>query len=403
MLPRAARERRHTTASQNLLKAPQRKVTATLAKLVLSARAIQYDSSADAPNTPNRIKYDAEELDRHIVAFVQEVQRCVQLQIHGVTGLKRLRGYFSTSNIGLGLVGAGFGGSWKGLGWVAIEENEEPPGRILGNEVVAELDTVVDQIHNEFVSFHAALKHPTGKVSIFFQVRVISYVISDDRLAMTSRDLIGRLSALLVFVADIHVARHVDIDGIGRELANASDDDLYLQTVTNARFLVRTLEATMQSLYDDGSAFLLATQNMHSGQPTEKDHAHRDYLDAIANCIQANLNAVHQTVEALLTVGHDQADMSHGDYSGSIEWRMSRLSLTPTQSERQRPKSGVSVVDMATAFRTPNRRPKASLDESTLNDPDTASMSTARGPRSETPPGTLSDRDIDSLLDDSQS
>jgi son of sevenless-like protein len=124
VLPRKARERRHTTASQNLLKTPQRKVTATLAKLVLSARAMRYDSGSTALNTPNRIKSDAEELDRCIVAFVQEVQRCVQLQVHGVAGLKRLRGYFSTANIGLGLVGAGVAGSWKGLGWVALDESQ---------------------------------------------------------------------------------------------------------------------------------------------------------------------------------------------------------------------------------------------------------------------------------------
>jgi son of sevenless len=179
LLPRAARERRHTTASQSMLKGPQRKVTATLAKLVLSARAIRYDSGPDAPNTPSRIKYDAEELDRHIVALVQEVQRCVQLQVHGVTGLKRLRGYFSTSNIGLGLVGAGVAGSWKGLGWVAVEENEESPGRILGNEVVTELDTVVDHVQDEFVSFHAALTLPTGKALLFTLLTLdLSHILS---------------------------------------------------------------------------------------------------------------------------------------------------------------------------------------------------------------------------------
>jgi son of sevenless-like protein len=166
VLPRVARERRHTTASQNLLKTPQRKVTATLAKLVLSARAMQYNSGAHASNTPSRIKYDAEELDRCIVAFVQEVQRCVQLQVHGVTGLKRLRGYFSTSNIGLVLVGAGVAGSWKGLGWVALDENEEAPGKILGVEVVTELDTFADQVDEKYNAFHGALMFPTGKRSL---------------------------------------------------------------------------------------------------------------------------------------------------------------------------------------------------------------------------------------------
>jgi son of sevenless len=163
LLPRTARDRRHTTASQNLLKTPQRKVTATLAKLVLSARAMQYNSGSIIANTPSRIKFDAEELDRCIVAFVQEVQRCVQLQVHGVTGLKRLRGYFSTANIGLGLVGAGVAGSWKGLGWVALDENEEPPGKILGIDVITELHKFAGVVQDKFVAFHASLKSPAGK------------------------------------------------------------------------------------------------------------------------------------------------------------------------------------------------------------------------------------------------
>jgi len=170
VLPKGARARRHTTATQNLLKAPQRKVTATLAKLVLSARAMEYDSASLSPaststpsaTTPHRIKTDAEELDRCIVSFVQEVQRCVQHQVDGETtsALKRLCGYFSTSNIGLGLVGAGVGGSWKGLGWVALDGEEEPPGRILGSEVVGELDTLVGRVQGEFDALHAALRLP---------------------------------------------------------------------------------------------------------------------------------------------------------------------------------------------------------------------------------------------------
>jgi len=217
-----------------------------------------------------------------------------------------------------------------------------------------------------------------------------------------SRDLIGHVSTLLVLVANIHVARHVDIDGIGRELANATDDDLYVQTVNNARLLVRTLEAAMQSLYDDGSTILLTAQAMRSSQPRQEDNASREYLDALATCLKANLDVVRQSLEALLAVGHDQADLSQGDYNGSIEWRMSRLSVTPTQSDRTyRPGSGISVVDMALAFSSQPRQPKNSIDsvndQSTLVGPDAASMS---GPHSDAPMGTFSDRDEGSVLGD---
>jgi son of sevenless-like protein len=39
------------------------------------------------------------------------------------------------------------------------------------------------------------------------------------------------------------------------------------------------------------------------------------------------MKLVKQTFEGLLSVGHEQADVAQGDYNGSIEWRMSRLSV----------------------------------------------------------------------------
>jgi len=155
---RDIRDRRDTTASQALLKPAQRKVTATLSKLVLSARAIQYNSGSSIIDTPVRIEGDAEELERAVAAFVLEVQRSHNQQLHSGTGLKRLHGVFSTAHIGLGLVGAGAAGSWKGLGWVSLEETEEAPGRILGTEVVTELRAYVLQIQESFSSFSSNIR-----------------------------------------------------------------------------------------------------------------------------------------------------------------------------------------------------------------------------------------------------
>jgi son of sevenless-like protein len=155
VIPRArdTRDRRDTTASQAMLKPAQRKVTATLSKLVLSARAIQYNSGSSIVDTPIRIEGDAEELDRAVDGFVVEVQRLQNQQLHSGVGLKKLRGVFSTAHIGLGLVGAGAAGSWKGLGWVSLEETDETPGRILGTEVVTELRAYILQIQESFHSF----------------------------------------------------------------------------------------------------------------------------------------------------------------------------------------------------------------------------------------------------------
>ena len=70
----------------------------------------------------------------------------------------------------------------------------------------------------------------------------------------------ARVSSFLVFAADIHVARHVDIDGIGQEDSASSTN--YMHTVDNARLLVRTLEAVFQSIYDDCSVLLLTVQSV---------------------------------------------------------------------------------------------------------------------------------------------
>lgn len=84
----------------------------------------------------------------------------------------------------------------------------------------------------------------------------------------------------------------------------------------------------MQSLYDDGSTFLIRAQALTPGNDES-----RDFLDALSACMQSNLDLVCQNFGALLAIGHKQADLSQGDYSGSIEWRMSRLNKTPTQTE----------------------------------------------------------------------
>jgi len=170
------------------------------------------------------------------------------------------------------------------------------------------------------------------------------------------------MSSLLTFIANIHVARHVDIDGIRQE-SDHVPNDLYSQTVDKARVLVRTLEAVLQSLFDDSIALLLTIQSVRELEPgqsrQDRDTAY-DYIDVISTSLKSNLVVVQKTMEALLSVGHDQADMAQGDYNGSIEWRMSRLSVIDTQfGGVMRPMSsflgtydvqGEDLVDMEVAF-----------------------------------------------------
>jgi son of sevenless-like protein len=167
VLPAHARDPPVNNASQAMLKPALRKVTATLSKLVLSARAIQFESGTSTSDAPLRIEADAEELERAIVAFVLEVQRTQNralVEQIGPTSLKRLRGVFLTSNIGLGLVGAGAAGSWKGFGWVALDESDERPGRILGTEVLSELETHMTKAEERFNAFTQAFHSNLGDI-----------------------------------------------------------------------------------------------------------------------------------------------------------------------------------------------------------------------------------------------
>ncbi|CAE6501866.1 unnamed protein product [Rhizoctonia solani] len=90
------------------LKQYQRKVTATLSKLVLSARAA--DSGEDDANARSRVAIDAGELERAVDRFVAEAH---DRPIH-----RTLRGVFSPAHVGRGAPGGGIGGQWRGSGFV---------------------------------------------------------------------------------------------------------------------------------------------------------------------------------------------------------------------------------------------------------------------------------------------
>ena len=186
------------------------------------------------------------------------------------------------------------------------------------------------------------------------------------------QELVTHISAFLSVIADIHVARHVDIDGI-REAGNATADDHYSRSVENARGLVRSLETVVQAIYDDSSALLITAQGLHDDPNVLRGEreASYDLLDSLSSSLNANMKLVKQTFEGLLSVGHEQADVAQGDYNGSIEWRMSRLSVindhfggaihasTPTDPYYE----NEDVVDMELAFsRSGTKKAETSYD-----------------------------------------
>lgn len=140
-----------------------------------------------------------------------------------------------------------------------------------------------------------------------------------------------------------------------------------------------------------------------------------------------------QTIDTLLSLGHDQADMAQGEYTGAIEWRMSRLSIIDSNFDA-RPMSVLDpadpesedIVDIEVAFgasgmkksaallgdRAPTFRSQSQLSDTTITltdrslksaassyDP-TMSVHTLVPSTFDKPPDVLSMSDSASVLDD---
>lgn len=166
---------------------------------------------------------------------------------------------------------------------------------------------------------------------------------------------------MLSFFADINLARTVDVDGINRE---GHLGDAYLQSVHKARTLVRTVEAHLQSLNDDGGSLLLAITTPAS-QRTGPTSISSERIRSLVASLKNNVVQAFQTLEALLVVGQEQAAKGPSDYRGSIEWRMSRIltvdsnlgrTLQELASEDDSYDEGEDLVDMEHAF---GRKPVA--------------------------------------------
>ena len=157
----ASRDAKGLSSTHSSLKPSQRKVTASLSRLVLSARAIQYDSGSVLTDTLARIETDSEELARAVEAFVTESQRHERNQ-QPKEFPKRLHGVFETSNVGLGLLGGGIAGSWKGFGYLATASDLDMPSKVLGTEVISEIDLSLSILHETCDGLTQELRTPAA-------------------------------------------------------------------------------------------------------------------------------------------------------------------------------------------------------------------------------------------------
>lgn len=153
-----------TAVAQQLqasLKQSQRKVTATLSKLVLSARAARYKREVYSSEMMIRVEQDAADLQRAVDNFVTEVKkqyaRTAVKQLHQRIGRKRLRGVFACQNLGIGLPGAGNAASWKGFGFFNVEEGAGLPKRNLNDEAIDEGKALLNNLDEELARFASTL------------------------------------------------------------------------------------------------------------------------------------------------------------------------------------------------------------------------------------------------------
>ncbi|KZT28888.1 ras GEF [Neolentinus lepideus HHB14362 ss-1] len=336
---------------QNHLKPAQRKVTATLSKLVLSARAMQYDSGPSTNETPNRIEADAAELERAIVSFVLEVQKyhnqMAPEERRRKLPPKRLHGVYSTSNIGLGLPGAGIGGSWKGFGFIQSAGGEKTPSKVLSSDVVSNARELQSRIDDQ-------IRHLMINLSQFAASPTVNAVASKCQAIVT------HLTAFLSYIGDVSIKRHVDVYGIFRSSALPPQEDAYLQAADKGRLLLRTLEAAAQTLYDDGIVLLASSQYMS----VQSEAPDLDELDSLATSMKSNLSMVLDSLEALLVVGQDQAELAGPDYQQIIDAEIPRLNATETPyssdinslSDSFLESEADDIVDTELAFSKPRAR-----------------------------------------------
>ncbi|KAG8862412.1 hypothetical protein FRB96_001482 [Tulasnella sp. 330] len=254
------------------LKPFQRKVTATLSKLVLSARAA--DSNRDWPTTVDdaaattRVDNDAAELERAVMSFVMEVKR---MEVVGgiVLNEKRLRGVLISGEgfmgVGTAALGGGAGGSWKGLGYAPLEPSSEtgviPPQWSLGFNVLKDLKAHQVSL-DESVDELCKGTPGNGNVSAFLHLipGLTRYRCNPDvmeHVIPRIRHILANVTAFLSLAEDIDVARNLDIDGVRLEqLTNQADSgavEAYSAHVQLAKTLIRKLEADKQAVYDVGS------------------------------------------------------------------------------------------------------------------------------------------------------
>ncbi|KAF8333499.1 ras guanine nucleotide exchange factor domain-containing protein [Cantharellus anzutake] len=308
------------------LKPLQRKVTATLSKLVLSARANKTNSAWTLSEAGPRVDYDAAELDRAVVTFVTEVQ----LQT-AQSRVKRLRGVLESAEgpggVGLGSFGGGLGGHSKALGFVPAEDSSER--QVLGRNLSSEFKALRARVAGSLLCLDEVVRTSPSEAQANSQIRERGPVV------------VTELSSLLSLIEDVDVASYIDLT------ASRRGGSKYVTASKEARIMLRQLETSKQAMFDEGMLLLMVCQDVDissellSSKSSQKSLPHMAIQ--IISSILAHINQAQVSLEGLIAIAETQAEARR---SASMSRRGNRARARDTIPPRANGHYSVPSLDI---------------------------------------------------------
>lgn len=324
----------------------------------------------------------AQDVSDQVAAFLQQFQRVALAEsaargvplspLDAVRALKPLQGSLRTEAGALLLPGGGFGGGWRGNGFVSLPtpsptrtRRRSPagehaleyawPSRPISKDVVDEVRRATE-----------------GVAAQADELKALSASTSSLRLVPRVAELQQALAALLAQVEEVDVAAGVDFQlppgedapsptsNGGTSAASSSNDAAsssakYRATVLEAKPLLAELEARKQALYDVSPRLLFALQSVDMsavgrapdavfGQPRENDplaffaSPHQPAppsptrLDPILDDLVATLPALSSTLISLTAIAETQSSAPGHLRSTSRSYRASMIGSSKAES-----------------------------------------------------------------------
>ncbi|KAH7105015.1 ras GEF [Auriculariales sp. MPI-PUGE-AT-0066] len=292
------------------LKATQRKVAATLSKLVLSARAAGHHPNSlgdGAEDVRGRLGKDASDLESAIRGFMGEWESACFPLAQPPPGEKtlaerrRLRAGFDYEQGLLQPVGAGNAGMWSAWGYTQSSARGGVPSRPFDHEAVNDASTALQVVVDEVDQLRASQE------------------------GVSARGLLAAVQQLAESLIDIDLGGSVDVEGPSNAKGvDANEWAAYQQTVQRANDALKRLELATQGLFDGANSILMRAQALDNLEDSELEalvadgRTAHDALNTLLGISQAQassqLRRVRDTDSTTIAASHDDgASVRTGD------------------------------------------------------------------------------------------